>query len=112
MEWFSKLPPGIRSFEELVNKFINQYSYNMQHEVMMKDLCNTKQRNGEAFTVFLQRWRRIFSRYAHPIPKKEKMEIFIDNLNGEMSYRLQLQCPPTFENLIENGMKIEDALVK
>lgn len=26
MERFSKLPPSIRSFEELVNKFINQYS--------------------------------------------------------------------------------------
>lgn len=26
-----------------------------------------------------------------------------------MSYRLELQCPPTFEKLIENGIKIEDA---
>jgi hypothetical protein len=112
MEWFSKLPPSIQSFEELVNKFINQYSYNIQHEVTMKDLCNTKQRNGEAFTAFLQRWRRLFARYPRHIPEKEKMEIFIDNLNGEMSYRLQLQCLPTFKNLIENGMKIEDALVK
>lgn len=40
------------------------------------------------------------------------MEIFINNLNGEMSYQLQLQCPPTFEKLIKNEMKIEDALVK
>jgi hypothetical protein len=40
------------------------------------------------------------------------MEIFIDNFNGEMSYQLQLQCPLTFEKLIENIMKIENALVK
>jgi hypothetical protein len=78
----------------------------------MKDLCNTKQRNGEDFTAFLQRWGRLFSRYSFPIPKKEKMEIFIENLNGEMSYRLQLQFPPNFQNLIENWMKIEDTLVK
>ena len=57
MEWFSKLPPGIRSFEEMVNKFITQYSYNIQHEITMKDLCNTKQKNGESLLTFIQRWR-------------------------------------------------------
>lgn len=86
MDWFSKLPLGIRSFEELVNKFINQYSCNIQHEITMKDICNTKQRNGEAFIAFLQRSTRLFSQYALPVPKKEKMEVFIQNLNGEMSY--------------------------
>lgn len=29
-----------------------------------------------------------------------------------MSYRLELKCSPTFEKLIENGIKIEEALVK
>ena len=29
-----------------------------------------------------------------------------------MSYRLELQCPPTFEKVIENGLKIKEALVK
>jgi len=51
-------------------------------------------------------------RYPRHIPEKEKMEVFIDNLNDDMTYRLELQCPPTFEKLIENGIKIEEALVK
>jgi hypothetical protein len=46
----------------------------------MKDLCNTKQRNGETFTVFLQRWRRLFSRYAYPIPKKERWKFLLITL--------------------------------
>lgn len=29
MEWLSKIMPSIRSFEELVKKFISQYSYNI-----------------------------------------------------------------------------------
>ena len=40
------------------------------------------------------------------------MEILIQNLTPDMSYRVQLQCPPTFKNLIENGVKIEEAMVK
>ena len=29
-----------------------------------------------------------------------------------MSYRVHLQCPPNFKKLIENGVKIEEAMVK
>lgn len=54
MEWFSRLPSGIKSFEELVNRFISQYSYNIRNEITMLDLCNVKQKNGESFMIFLQ----------------------------------------------------------
>lgn len=53
MEWFSRLPSAIKSFEELVNRFISQYSYNMQNKITMPDLCNIKQNNGEPFMAFL-----------------------------------------------------------
>ncbi|GLJ31915.1 hypothetical protein SUGI_0642360 [Cryptomeria japonica] len=112
MEWLSKITPPVRSFDELVNKFITQYSYNIQHAITMLDVCNTKQKNNETFMMFLQRWRRMVSRYPRDIPEKEKMEIFIDNLNGEMSYRLKLQCIPSFAKLIENGIQVEEACVK
>lgn len=53
MEWLYKLTPPIRSFDELVNKFITQYSYNIQHAITMLDVCNTKQKKNETFMVFL-----------------------------------------------------------
>lgn len=40
------------------------------------------------------------------------MEIFIDNLNDEMSYQLKLQCLPSFQKLIDNDIQIEEALIK
>lgn len=40
------------------------------------------------------------------------MEIFIDNLNDEMSYQLKLQCLPSFKKLIKNGIQIEEASIK
>lgn len=112
MEWSSKLLSSIKTFEELVSKFVSQYSYNIQHEITMLDLCNTKQKNREPFMTFLQRWRRLFARYPRLVPNNENMDIFIDNLNDEMSYVLKLQCPPSFEKMVENGIKIEEALVK
>jgi hypothetical protein len=77
MEWLSKITPPINTFEELIKKFISQYSYNIQHQIMMLDLCKAKQKVGEPFITFLQRWRRLFARYSHPVPEKENIDIFI-----------------------------------
>lgn len=74
MEWLSKIMPPIRSFEELVNKFVSQYSYNIQHEVTMLDLCNTKQKNNEPFMMFLRRWRRLISIYPWTVTEKGENE--------------------------------------
>lgn len=63
IEWFSKLRQGIKTFEELASKFITHYSYNIEHEITMLKLCDTKQKDGESFLGFLQRWRVIFVRY-------------------------------------------------
>jgi hypothetical protein len=106
MEWLSKITPPINTFKELINKFISQYSYNIQHQIMMLDLCKAKQKFGEPFITFLQRWRRLFARYSHPVLEKEKMDIFINSLDQELSYMLNLHCPPNFEKLIENAITI------
>jgi len=54
IEWFSHLPMGIKSFNELAEKFATHFSYNAEHEISMTDLCNNKQKNGETFISFLQ----------------------------------------------------------
>lgn len=45
-QWFSQLPDGIRTFEELVQKSITHYAHNIERDVTMADLCNTKQKPG------------------------------------------------------------------
>jgi len=69
-EWFVHLPPGIRTFPKLAEKFVNHFSYNFKHEMSMTDLCNTKQKNDEAFSSFLQRWRGLASKLPWHIPEK------------------------------------------
>lgn len=67
--WFSRLPGGIRTFEELIQKFLSHYSYNIERDITMADLCNTKQKPGELFSVFLQRWRQMSSRRSLQLPE-------------------------------------------
>lgn len=40
------------------------------------------------------------------------MDIFIKKLILEMIFSLQLQCPTTFDKMVDSAMKIEDVLVR
>lgn len=71
MEWFSKLPSNIKSFNKLSTIVITNYSYNIEREVTMIDLCNMKKLWGESSKVLLQRWRHTFSKY-HWIPQTKR----------------------------------------
>lgn len=90
IHWFSKLTPTIKTFEELIKLFYQQYLYNIQHPVTMIDICNLKQKMGEPFLTFLKRWRKKFSLYARQIQETKKLEIFINNLIPEINYHLQM----------------------
>ena len=101
MEWLSRLPSGIKSFDEIATLFLQQYSHNIQHLVTIYDLCNLKQCHGEPFLTFLQRWRQLYTKYSRKIPKNEKLDIFLDNLVPEFGYLVQLQGPLTFDDMIK-----------
>ena len=100
MEWFSHLPPGIKTFDEISNLFIQQYSHNIQHLVNIWDLCNLKQKVGEPFLTFLQRLRQLYTKYSCKISEMEKLDIFTDNLLPDFGYRAHLQGPCTFEDMV------------
>jgi len=110
-KWFAHLPPGIRTFPKLAEKFVNHFSYNFEHEVSMTNLCNTKQKSGEAFASFLQRWRGLASKLPWPIPEKQLVTMFVANLNQELGFHLQILCTSTFEEVIDKGTTIERALI-
>ena len=58
IKWFTKLSPPLESFDKLVYSFIQHYSYNIEHDASMLDLCNTKQKVGESFITFCEGWRK------------------------------------------------------
>ena len=53
MEWFTKLTPPLKTFDELARCFTQQYSYNIQQPITMIDLGALKQHQGEPFAIYL-----------------------------------------------------------
>lgn len=42
LEWFTHLPPGIRTWNELAENFIAHFAYNIESDMILAKLCTTK----------------------------------------------------------------------
>ena len=89
MECFTNLSPPLKTFDKLSQCFIQQYSYNIQHPMIVLDLCQIKQTLGEPFAIYLQRWRSLYSRYPRQVPKAKKINIFVNMLVPELYFNLR-----------------------
>ena len=69
LEWFTKLSPPIKTFDELARRFTQHYSENIQQPITMIDLATMKQHQGHPFSTYLQHWRALYSRYPHQLPE-------------------------------------------
>ena len=96
----------------MTNKFITQYSYNIEHQASLSDLCNTKQQNGQTFANFLQRWRHLASRMPYKIEDSHLVDMFIKNLIPKMSFHLKIASPEDFATLVKKGKNIESGLLE
>jgi hypothetical protein len=54
MEWFSWLPSDLTHSQDIVDLFINHFSFNMDMDVSLQELNGLKQARGEVFAKFLQ----------------------------------------------------------
>lgn len=110
MEWFTNITPPVKTFRELVHRFVQHFAYNLSRSVTMLDLCNLKQNQGEPFVTFLQRWRRQCSRYPRTIHEDEKIDILVSNLVPEMRYEIKKIVFTSFDTMIDTACRIEDVL--
>lgn len=95
-----------------MQKFVAHHAHNIERDVSIVDLCNTKKNKGELFSTFLQRRRHLSSRRSFHILEEQLVEIFISNLNEEMEFQLEVKCSYSFEEMIAQGLKFEKALIK
>lgn len=85
LEWFSTFPKGIKSLDALADKFVWNYTYNIDTNVSITNLCIlTQEKMGETFIPFFQRWKSLASGFHVEIPKKEKVDMFFQNLLGPL----------------------------
>ena len=66
IRWYYTLETHVQSnWKELCAAFIKQYGLNIQLEVSLRELQNTKQKYSEPFVEYLTRWREKLGQMRH-----------------------------------------------
>ena len=77
-EWFFDLEDEIKNdWMLLTQKFIKQYEYNTQLDVMRRDLETMRQKSCESFYDYIARWRGKATLMRDRSPKDEQIEMVI-----------------------------------
>lgn len=111
MEWFSQLPSSLTHFQDILDLFINHFSFNMDMDTSLQELKGLKQAQVEVFSKFLKRWRNRASKSKWTMPQEQQVETIIAKLEGELSFQLKIQCITTYDQLIPKALNIERALI-
>ena len=109
IDWFSRLS-GIKKFQEIVDAFIHNYSFNTPMEVSLQELSSLKQGKNESFGAFLQRWRSKANQSKWSMPEEQQVGTIIANLDGPLAFHLKMQNITTYDQLIPRALNIEQAL--
>ncbi|KAF5933883.1 hypothetical protein HYC85_030054 [Camellia sinensis] len=99
-----------QSWEEIAEAFIAQYSYNTQIEVTTRDLEVTRQEPKESFSNFVTRWRAKASMMTIKPVDKDQIGMVVRNLQPKLMQKMIVLPLPTFADLHEIGVQIEDAM--
>ncbi|KAF5933448.1 hypothetical protein HYC85_029619 [Camellia sinensis] len=96
--WYAKLEDDVkRNWDKMAEAFITQYSYNTQIEITTRDLETT-------------RWRAKASMMILRPTDKDQIRMIVRNLQPKLMQKMIVLPFPTFSDLHEMGVQIEDAL--
>ena len=110
-QWFLSLEDSkTKNWEDIMDAFVAQYSYNTQLDVTLRDLETTRQNFGEAFVDFLSRWRGKVAKMTNRPTEMEQVQIVVKNLRGSVKKFLIAQPLTTFQQLYTAGIQVEDAI--
>ncbi|KAL7237221.1 hypothetical protein ACSBR1_020311 [Camellia fascicularis] len=109
--WYTKLEDDVkRNWDEMAEGFVAQYSYNTQIEITTRDLETTRQEPKESFSEFVTRWRAKASMMTVRPTDKDQIRMVVRNLQPKLMQKMIVLPFPTFSDLHEMGVQIEDAL--
>lgn len=112
LEWFSKLPFGtITTFVDLLERCVAHYHHNVENDIFMLDLCQTKQKGGESLLDYIQTWRSPVGRLSSIIHDTQLVLVFINNLHMKLAYHIRLNFVGTFKDIMPKGPSVEKVLI-
>ncbi|KAF5932603.1 hypothetical protein HYC85_028774 [Camellia sinensis] len=94
----------------MAEAFIAQYFYNTQIEITTHDLETTRQEPKGSFSEFVTRWRAKASMMTLRPTDKDQIRMIVRNLQPKLMQKMIVLLFPTFSDLHEMGVQIEDVL--
>ncbi|XP_077228574.1 uncharacterized protein LOC143861547 [Tasmannia lanceolata] len=112
-KWFLHMKPEeLGTLDEIVNKFVEQFSMEEGIKVTKRDLKAIKQGPQETFTSFVRRWRRKAAQMTNRPLEEDQIKIVVKNLSPRYYHFMATQYYFDFNHLIRTGTITEDALLK
>ncbi|KAJ9170390.1 hypothetical protein P3X46_018502 [Hevea brasiliensis] len=109
--WYHGLEATVRKdWEELVRRFVQQYSYNTALDVTLRDLETTRQKPNETFSEYLLRWRKKAMKMTNRPAEKDQVRLVVKSLQPSYYEKLCYYPLATFEQLYDAGILVEDVL--
>ncbi|XP_057986706.1 uncharacterized protein LOC131171253 [Hevea brasiliensis] len=109
--WYHGLEATVRKdWEELVRRFVQQYSYNTALDVTLRDLETTRQKPNETFSEYLLRWRKKAMKMTNRPAEKDQVRLVVKSLQPSYYEKLCYYPLATFEQLYDAGVLVEDVL--
>ena len=110
IRWYYALDPHVQAdWNELCTTFMKQYSLNVQLDVSLRDLQNTKQKYNESFAEYLTRWREKLGQMRHRPAETDQLIISMEGCIPVLSKKLgdfgirsfeELRCQATTKEVL------------
>ena len=111
LKWFPSLDmAAIRTWNDLSQAFLGQYSFNLDLVPKRADLVATKQNPSESFGEYVGRKHALASQVRDGPSDEESLEIVIGGAQPATGALLNIQPVTTFAALIRAGTRVESSL--
>ncbi|XP_058729013.1 uncharacterized protein LOC131601256 isoform X2 [Vicia villosa] len=111
LEWCYQLESTyIRTWEDLVVAFYQQYQYNSDLAPTRMQLQNMSMGSNESFKEYAQKWRDLAGRVKPPLTDRELVDMFMNTLTGTFYSHLLGSSSSGFTELILTGERVESGI--
>ena len=108
-KWYMNLDKTkIRTFHDLCDAFVEQYSYNVDMAPDRSDLQAMTQGDKETFKEYAQRWRNVAAQVSPRVEEKEMTKHFLKTLNQFYYKKMVGSAPKDFAEMVGIGVQLEE----
>src|SRR4051812_29632089 len=111
LEWYYQLEStNIRTWEDLVVAFYQQYQYNSDLAPTRIQLQSMSMGPKDSFKEYAQKWRDLAGRVKPPLTDRELVDMFMNTLTGPFYSHLLGSSSSGFTELILTGERVENGI--